>query len=79
LVREGSFEAAFKDEQRDPSNSCWNAFNQMRTYYEKLPGTNYLTRPSKFFQTLKKYIEALTLTFAFYWRCDLEKVNLDLS
>jgi hypothetical protein len=51
----------------------------MRTYYEKLPGTNYLTRPSKFFQTMKKYIEAFTLTCAFDWRCDLEKVNLDLS
>ena len=27
VVQEGSFEALFKDELVDPSNSCWNAFN----------------------------------------------------
>ena len=31
-VREGAFEALFKDEKVDPSNSCWNAFNEMRNY-----------------------------------------------
>ena len=58
IVREGSFEALFKDEQIDPSNSCWNAFNQMRNYYARLPGTEYLSRPSTFFQTLKRYLES---------------------
>jgi hypothetical protein len=38
MVKEGSFEAIFRDEQADPDNSCWNAFNQMRFYYAKLPG-----------------------------------------
>ena len=79
VVQEGSFEALFKDELVDPSNSCWNAFNQMRFYVAKLPGQEYFSRPSTFFQTLKKYIESFTLLMAFYWRCDLERVNLELA
>ena len=51
----------------------------MRYYYAKLPGQEYFSRPSTFFQTLKKYIESYTLLMAFYWRCDLEKLNLELS
>jgi hypothetical protein len=75
LVREGSFEALFKNEQIDPSNSCWNAFNDMRNYYWQLPDPEYLTRPSTVFLVMKRYTEQVTLFFTFYWRCNLDKVN----
>ena len=79
IVREGSFEALFKDTQRDPSNSCWNSFIDMREYYKKLPDFDYLFRPTTFFLVVKLYSEWETLIFSFYWRCNLDKVNLDMA
>ena len=79
IVREGSFEAIFQNRQIDPSNSCWNSFNDMRKYYKKLPDYDYLFRPTFFFLVVKNYMEWQTLLFSFYWRCNLDKVNLDMS
>jgi len=78
-VREGSFEALFQNKQVDPANSCWNSFNDMRHYYKKLPDCDDLFRPTGFFLVVKLYMEWQTLIFSFYWRCNLDKVNLDMS
>lgn len=51
----------------------------MRDYFFTLPDYDYIMRPTTFFESAKRYMEQVTLFFSFYWRCNLEKVNLDMS
>lgn len=79
LVKEGSFEALFKDSARDPGNSCWNAFNLLRETYAKTPTIDSLLTISQFFIVLKRYHEFGAVVYKFYWACDFETVNVELG
>jgi hypothetical protein len=51
----------------------------MRSNFFLLPDYDYILRPTTFFESGKRYMEWGSLFFSFYWRCNLEKVNLDMS
>ena len=51
----------------------------MRSYFFILPDYDYIMRPTTFFESGKRYMEWVSLFFSFYWRCNLDKVNLDMS
>ncbi len=76
-VREGSFMALFQDES-DPSQTCWGAFNMLRDYYPNMTPIRDL-RVRNFAQSMKVYFEYQILIVYFYQVCKLDQVNINMG
>lgn len=83
LVREGAFEVLFRDNRfnyNDQTNNvCWNAFDKFRNNQQKLPSFTDLIQLQTMFTTTKRYIDAMQIFFEFYWKCDIEQVNVEMG
>jgi hypothetical protein len=81
LVREGAFEVLFRDNRfnyNDKTNNvCWNAFDAWRK--TPIPALTELLQLQTFATAIKRYMEAMSVFFDFYWRCDLESVNVEMG